>query len=187
MTGGIIPLAVTLAKNAVFDTFIGDSKLKALLHGHSYSAHAMGCAAGIKSIQWFKDPCSNPLTSLLKEDYLGRCPSSPAVIHERIQRFSNMLAEHQATGSAVLPVHQKAKRTEIAQRRIRRPFSVTEVEALVQAVEKLGTGRRRDVKLRAFDNAKHQTYVDLKYALTFRAVDAESLTCLMVIEYLWGF
>ena len=42
---------------------------------------------------------------------------------------------------AVLPVHQKSKRTEIAQRRIRRPFSVTEVEALVQAVEKLGTGR----------------------------------------------
>ena len=42
---------------------------------------------------------------------------------------------------AVLPVHQKSKRTEIAPRRIRRPFSVAEVEALVQAVEKLGTGR----------------------------------------------
>ncbi|PQQ11724.1 telomere repeat-binding protein 5 isoform X2 [Prunus yedoensis var. nudiflora] len=39
-----------------------------------------------------------------------------------------------------------------------RPFSVAEVEALVQAVEKLGTGRWRDVKLRAFDNAKHRTY-----------------------------
>eukprot|EP00256_Glycine_max_P054683 XP_014621570.1 telomere repeat-binding protein 1 isoform X2 [Glycine max] len=129
-------------------------------------------------------------------------PSSPAVIHQRIQGFSNMLAKHQATSSgnlvesdhdsapspintsgekylsdskelitvpemgmealAVLPVHQKSKRTEIAQRRIRRPFSVTEVEALVQAVEKLGTGRWRDVKLRAFDNAKHRTYVDLK-------------------------
>lgn len=42
---------------------------------------------------------------------------------------------------AVVPVHRKSKRSEIAQRRIRRPFSVTEVEALVQAVEKLGTGR----------------------------------------------
>ncbi|KAK7335779.1 hypothetical protein VNO80_27817 [Phaseolus coccineus] len=129
-------------------------------------------------------------------------PSSPAVIHQRIQGFSNTLAEHQATGLgnlvesdhdsapspintlgekilsdskelitvpemgmealAVLPGHQKSKRTEIAQRRIRRPFSVAEVEALVQAVEKLGTGRWRDVKLRAFDNAKHRTYVDLK-------------------------
>ncbi|KAJ0236026.1 Telomere repeat-binding protein 5 [Hirschfeldia incana] len=57
---------------------------------------------------------------------------------------------------------RKPKRSEVAQRRIRRPFSVAEVEALVQAVERLGTGRWRDVKLRAFDNAKHRTYVDLK-------------------------
>ncbi|XP_051134319.1 telomere repeat-binding protein 5 [Andrographis paniculata] len=57
---------------------------------------------------------------------------------------------------------RKSKRSESAQRRIRRPFTVAEVEALVQAVEKLGTGRWRDVKLRAFDSAKHRTYVDLK-------------------------
>nr|XP_043611021.1 telomere repeat-binding protein 5-like [Erigeron canadensis]XP_043611022.1 telomere repeat-binding protein 5-like [Erigeron canadensis] len=62
---------------------------------------------------------------------------------------------------AMVPM-KKSKRSEVAQRRIRRPFSVSEVEALVQAVEKLGTGRWRDVKLRAFDNAKHRTYVDLK-------------------------
>ncbi|KAF8116313.1 hypothetical protein N665_0020s0162 [Sinapis alba] len=71
----------------------------------------------------------------------------------------------------VVPLHaqalnvvppRKPKRSEVAQRRIRRPFSVAEVEVLVQAVERLGTGRWRDVKLRAFDNAKHRTYVDLK-------------------------
>lgn len=42
---------------------------------------------------------------------------------------------------AVVPGHRKSKRFDIGQRRIRRPFSVAEVEALVQAVEKLGTGR----------------------------------------------
>ncbi|KAL0390429.1 UNVERIFIED_CONTAM: Telomere repeat-binding protein 5 [Sesamum calycinum] len=62
---------------------------------------------------------------------------------------------------AVVPL-RTLKRSESAQRRIRRPFTVAEVEALVQAVEKLGTGRWRDVKLRAFENAKHRTYVDLK-------------------------
>ncbi|KAK6933165.1 hypothetical protein RJ641_036059 [Dillenia turbinata] len=56
----------------------------------------------------------------------------------------------------------QCRRSELAKRRIRRPFSVTEVEALVQAVEKLGTGRWRDVKICAFDNANHRTYVDLK-------------------------
>ncbi|KAL3650177.1 hypothetical protein CASFOL_006580 [Castilleja foliolosa] len=63
---------------------------------------------------------------------------------------------------AVVPVNSKPKRSELSQRRTRRPFSVTEVEALVGAVEKLGTGRWRDVKIGAFENADHRTYVDLK-------------------------
>ncbi|KAK1323096.1 hypothetical protein QJS10_CPA02g01465 [Acorus calamus] len=49
MTGGIIPLAATLATEAVFKAFEGDSKLI-----------AMGCTAAVKAIQWFKDPCTNP-------------------------------------------------------------------------------------------------------------------------------
>ncbi|CAN1769958.1 Telomere repeat-binding protein 5 [Linum perenne] len=63
---------------------------------------------------------------------------------------------------AVVPFNRKSGQPELGQRRMRRPFSVSEVEALVQAVEKLGTGRWRDVKLRAFDNVHHRTYVDLK-------------------------
>lgn len=35
-------------------------QLKALLHGHSYSAHAMGCAAASKSIKSYKDQQKNP-------------------------------------------------------------------------------------------------------------------------------
>ncbi|KAK1355320.1 Telomere repeat-binding protein 5 [Heracleum sosnowskyi] len=63
---------------------------------------------------------------------------------------------------AIVPVNQKAKRPDPSQRRMRRPFSVSEVEALVEAVEKLGTGRWRDVKMRSFDDTNHRTYVDLK-------------------------
>ncbi|GFS37037.1 TRF-like 9 [Actinidia rufa] len=63
---------------------------------------------------------------------------------------------------AVVPVNPKTRRSELVQRRTRRPFSVSEVEALVEAVETLGTGRWRDVKMRAFENEDHRTYVDLK-------------------------
>ncbi|TKY56754.1 Telomere repeat-binding protein 4 [Spatholobus suberectus] len=63
---------------------------------------------------------------------------------------------------ALVPVNQKTRRSELVQRRTRRPFSVSEVEALVQAVEELGTGRWRDVKFQAFESADHRTYVDLK-------------------------
>ncbi|WVZ05645.1 hypothetical protein V8G54_018991 [Vigna mungo] len=63
---------------------------------------------------------------------------------------------------ALVPVPASTEALAVVPRRTRRPFSVTEVEALVHAVEELGTGRWRDVKLRAFENADHRTYVDLK-------------------------
>lgn len=64
---------------------------------------------------------------------------------------------------SMIPMNEKpTKRYELSQRRTRRPFSVSEVEALVEAVETLGAGRWRDVKMRAFDDANHRTYVDLK-------------------------
>lgn len=63
---------------------------------------------------------------------------------------------------ALVRANQKTRRSDLVQRRTRRPFCVSEVEALVQAVEELGTGRWRDVKLQAFESADHRTYVDLK-------------------------
>lgn len=83
---------------------------------------------------------------------------------DKTDTYANALVPVPAASTEPLDVVplRKSRRSELVQRRIRRPFSVTEVEALVQAVEKLGTGRWRDVKIRAFDNAKHRTYVDLK-------------------------
>ncbi|KAE8666701.1 Telomere repeat-binding protein 5 [Hibiscus syriacus] len=93
------------------------------------------------------------------------CASSPTDMFDKSTHESKALLAVPALSMetlAVVQAHKKSKQSEVAQRRIRRPFSITEVEGLVQAVEKLGTGRWRDVKLRAFDKAKHRTYVDLK-------------------------
>lgn len=43
LTGGLLPLAVTLTSNSIFEAFLSDSKAEALLHGHSYTAHPIGC------------------------------------------------------------------------------------------------------------------------------------------------
>lgn len=43
LTGGLLPLSVTLASERVFQAFTSQSKADALLHGHSYTAHAVGC------------------------------------------------------------------------------------------------------------------------------------------------
>lgn len=43
LTGGVLPLSVTLASERVFQAFNSQCKADALLHGHSYTAHAVGC------------------------------------------------------------------------------------------------------------------------------------------------
>jgi adenosylmethionine-8-amino-7-oxononanoate aminotransferase len=47
LTAGMLPMSVTLASEAVFEVFEGDSKAQALLHGHSYTAHPIGCQVSI--------------------------------------------------------------------------------------------------------------------------------------------
>ncbi|KAJ0962415.1 hypothetical protein J5N97_030243 [Dioscorea zingiberensis] len=100
----------------------------------------------------FVDPESDSIHSPTSESLQDKASNSRALVS---------IPAVDVEALAVVPLH-KSKRAELVQRRIRRPFTISEVEALVQAVEKLGTGRWRDVKVRAFDNAKHRTYVDLK-------------------------
>ena len=56
----MLPLAVTLAGEAVFDAFAGAGKLDALLHGHSYTAHPVGCAVAAAALDAYADPGANP-------------------------------------------------------------------------------------------------------------------------------
>lgn len=53
LTGGSLPLAVTLTTEKIFEAFLGDSKAEALLHGHSFTANPLGCAASIASLELF--------------------------------------------------------------------------------------------------------------------------------------
>lgn len=53
LTGGTVPIAATLASGKVFNAFDGQGKVEALLHGHSYTGHAAGCAAGLESFRQY--------------------------------------------------------------------------------------------------------------------------------------
>lgn len=52
-TGGFLPLSATIATEAIYESFLGDSKAQALLHGHSFAANPLGCAAAIASLELF--------------------------------------------------------------------------------------------------------------------------------------
>lgn len=49
ITGGFLPLAVTVTTAEVFDAFHSIDPAKALYHGHSYTANPLGCAAALAS------------------------------------------------------------------------------------------------------------------------------------------
>lgn len=51
LTGGLLPLSVTLASESIFDAFLGYQKADALLHGHSYTAHPVGCHVANTSLK----------------------------------------------------------------------------------------------------------------------------------------
>jgi len=55
LTGGLLPMSVTLASNDVFESFLGESKAEALLHGHSYTAHPVGCVSALHSLEAYSE------------------------------------------------------------------------------------------------------------------------------------
>lgn len=49
ITGGYLPLAATLTTKDIFDAFVSQDVSKAFLHGHSYTANPLACAAAVSS------------------------------------------------------------------------------------------------------------------------------------------
>jgi adenosylmethionine-8-amino-7-oxononanoate aminotransferase len=54
LTGGVCPLAATIATDRVFDAFWDDEFAKGFSHGPTYSGHAMGCAVALASLSLFE-------------------------------------------------------------------------------------------------------------------------------------
>jgi adenosylmethionine-8-amino-7-oxononanoate aminotransferase len=54
LTGGTLPLAATIARNTVFEAFWSDDPAKALMHGPTFMANALGCAAANASLDLFE-------------------------------------------------------------------------------------------------------------------------------------
>jgi adenosylmethionine---8-amino-7-oxononanoate aminotransferase len=56
LTGGYSPLAATLTTDRVFQAFVGPAaERRTFFYGHSYSGHALGCAAALASLRLFRD------------------------------------------------------------------------------------------------------------------------------------
>jgi adenosylmethionine-8-amino-7-oxononanoate aminotransferase len=54
LTGGTLPLAATIARRHVFDAFWSDDPAHALMHGPTFMANALACAAANASLDLFE-------------------------------------------------------------------------------------------------------------------------------------
>ncbi len=55
ITGGYLPLAVTLAAEKIYEAFLGNySELKTFFHGHTYTANPLACRAALASLELFE-------------------------------------------------------------------------------------------------------------------------------------
>jgi len=50
LTGGVLPLGLTVSTNEIYQAFLADETAKALLHGHSFTGNALACASSCASL-----------------------------------------------------------------------------------------------------------------------------------------
>lgn len=55
VTGGVMPVGITVATQQIFDAFLAEDTTKALLHGHSFTGNPLSCAAICASLDLFED------------------------------------------------------------------------------------------------------------------------------------
>lgn len=88
LTGGTMTLAATLATESVFEAFLSDDPDKALMHGPTYMANPLACAAANASLDLFeREPRLKQVERIetQMEEELAACKSLPGVRDVRVK------------------------------------------------------------------------------------------------------
>jgi adenosylmethionine-8-amino-7-oxononanoate aminotransferase len=65
LTGGAIPLAVTMATAAIFDAHLSTDKARMFFHSSSYTANPIACAAAVANLAiWREEPVAERIATL---------------------------------------------------------------------------------------------------------------------------
>jgi adenosylmethionine-8-amino-7-oxononanoate aminotransferase len=87
LTGGTLPLAATVARRQVFDAFWSDDPMHALMHGPTFMANALACAAANASLDLFeREPRLGQVADIAPalERGLAPCRGLPGVKDVRV-------------------------------------------------------------------------------------------------------
>lgn len=81
LSGGTVPLAATLASDSIFRTFTSSTnKAHALLHGHSYTAHPVGCQIALETLDLLDTARGASLWDRARVERLSHLPCVDSVM-----------------------------------------------------------------------------------------------------------
>ncbi len=67
LTGGFLPLGITMVAEHVFEAFKGKEPLRTFYHGHSYTGNPISCAAAVASLElWDRSETQHKLSELIQ-------------------------------------------------------------------------------------------------------------------------
>jgi dethiobiotin synthetase/adenosylmethionine--8-amino-7-oxononanoate aminotransferase len=78
LTGGLLPLCTTTTSEAIFGAFLSNDKTDALLHGHSYTAHPIGCSVANESLKTLTKLDTDGTWDVYKNDWKPQAPTAAA-------------------------------------------------------------------------------------------------------------
>jgi dethiobiotin synthetase/adenosylmethionine--8-amino-7-oxononanoate aminotransferase len=78
LTGGLLPLCTTTTSEAIFSAFLSNDKTDALLHGHSYTAHPIGCSVANESLKTLTKLDTDGTWETYKNDWKSQASPSAA-------------------------------------------------------------------------------------------------------------
>ncbi len=55
LTAGYLPMAATLASEAIYEAFLSEDRSRTFFHGHSFTANPLACAVALASLNLFRD------------------------------------------------------------------------------------------------------------------------------------
>jgi len=85
LTGGFLPMGVTLASEALFEGFQDPDPARTFLHGHSFTANPLGCAAALASLDLLEArPERHTGMAERHRPHLERLAAHPAVLRPRL-------------------------------------------------------------------------------------------------------
>lgn len=83
ITGGYLPLSVTLTRDSIYHAFYDDSTARGFLHSHSYTGNALACSAALATLDIFAE-----------QDVLASNARTAASFNDRLASYANLPIRH---------------------------------------------------------------------------------------------